>query len=146
MYHFHLFQIMMEEKFSFFQKTNLEGKNLPTRNYWNDFIKIKSWLKMPMIKFCLLKNPTTIWDLVSLIKKGPFPQTVFPSIWDTIVQSSNLFFQPKQCVQQIIDAETLLKVVSKIVEDIPNICLSKFKVIYCNSIVYCSDPDWKHFQ
>ena len=43
---------------------------------------------------------------------------------------SNLFSQPKQCVQQVVDAETLLKVVSKIVEDIPNICLSKFKVIY----------------
>ena len=43
---------------------------------------------------------------------------------------SNLFSQPKQCVQQVVDAETLLKVVSKIVEDIPNICLSKFKVIF----------------
>ena len=37
------------------------------------------------------------------------------------------FNQPK-CVQQVIDAETLLKVVSKIIEDIPNICLSKFKM------------------
>ena len=59
----------MEGKFSFFQKTDLEGKKLPTKNYWNDFIKLKSCLKMPMIKICLLKNPTTTWDLVSLIKK-----------------------------------------------------------------------------
>ena len=74
----------MEEKFSFFQKTDLEGKKLPTRNYWNDFIKIKSSLKMPMIKICLLKNPTMIWDLVCLIKKGAFCQTGFPLIWDII--------------------------------------------------------------
>jgi len=64
----------------------------------------------------------------SAFPQGAFPQTGFPSIWDTIAQSSNLFSQPKQCVQQVVDAETLLKVVSKIVEDIPNICLSKFKM------------------
>jgi len=64
----------------------------------------------------------------SAFPQGAFPQTGFPSFWDTIAQSSNLFSQPKQCVQQVVDAETLLKVVSKIVEDIPNICLSKFKM------------------
>merc|ERR1739844_532204 len=64
----------------------------------------------------------------SAFPQGAFPQTGFPSIWDTIAQSSNLFSQPKQCVQQVVDADTLLKVVSKIVEDIPNICLSKFKM------------------
>ena len=31
-------------------------------------------------------------------------------------------------MQQVVDTETLLKIVSEIVEDIPNICLSKFKM------------------
>ena len=34
----------------------------------------------------------------------------------------------KQCVQQVIDADSLLKIITKIVDDIPNICLSKFKM------------------
>merc|ERR1711874_696875 len=34
----------------------------------------------------------------------------------------------QQCVQQVIDADSLLKIVTKIVDDIPNICLSKFKL------------------
>ena len=37
--------------------------------------------------------------------------------------------QPKsECVQQVVDSATLLDVVTKIVNDIPNICLSKFKL------------------
>ena len=59
----------------------------------------------------------------SAFPQGTFPQTGFPSI----AQSSILFSQPKQCVQQVDDTETLLKIVSKIVEDIPNICVSNFK-------------------
>merc|ERR1711874_822494 len=38
------------------------------------------------------------------------------------------FYPKQQCVQQVIDADSLLKIVTKIVDDIPNICLSKFKL------------------
>ena len=41
---------------------------------------------------------------------------------------SGLFHSQKQCVQQVIDADSLLKIITKIVDDIPNICLSKFKM------------------
>ena len=46
-----------------------------------------------------------------------------------LILFSSLFGVPKQqCIQQVVDAETLLKVVSKIIDDVPNICLSKFKM------------------
>ena len=41
---------------------------------------------------------------------------------------SSLLHSQKQCVQQVIDADSLLKIITKIVDDIPNICLSKFKM------------------
>merc|ERR1712113_1329974 len=40
----------------------------------------------------------------------------------------SLLHSQKQCVQQVIDADSLLKIITKIVDDIPNICLSKFKM------------------
>jgi hypothetical protein len=36
--------------------------------------------------------------------------------------------QQRQCVQKVVDADTLISVISKIIDDIPNICLSKFKL------------------
>merc|ERR1711860_218147 len=45
-------------------------------------------------------------------------------IWDN---SENRFSQPK-CTQKIVDGETLLRVINAIIEDIPDICLSKFKM------------------
>jgi hypothetical protein len=51
------------------------------------------------------------------------------SPWNTFDTShSSLFHPQKQCVQQVIDADSLLKIITKIVDDIPNICLSKFKM------------------
>merc|ERR1712062_58551 len=41
--------------------------------------------------------------------------------------SQNWFNQPK-CTQKIVDGETLLRVINAIIEDIPDICLSKFKM------------------
>merc|ERR1711862_357184 len=41
--------------------------------------------------------------------------------------SLNWFNQPK-CTQKIVDGETLLRVINAIIEDIPDICLSKFKM------------------
>jgi len=49
------------------------------------------------------------------------------SPWNTF-DTSSLFHPKQQCVQQVIDADSLLKIVTKIVDDIPNICLSKFKL------------------
>ena len=51
-----------------------------------------------------------------------------------LCQSSNLFSQLKQCVHQVDDAGTLIKVVSKIVEDIQNICSPN---LYTDAV----DPD-----
>merc|ERR1711997_1390258 len=48
------------------------------------------------------------------------------SPWNTF--DTSLFHPQKQCVQQVIDADSLLKIITKIVDDIPNICLSKFKM------------------
>merc|ERR1711997_468831 len=48
------------------------------------------------------------------------------SPWNTF--DSSLFHPQKQCVQQVIDADSLLKIITKIIDDIPNICLSKFKL------------------
>merc|ERR1711997_106302 len=42
--------------------------------------------------------------------------------------TSSLLHSKPQCVQQVIDADSLLKIITKIVDDIPNICLSKFKM------------------
>merc|ERR1712050_760324 len=47
--------------------------------------------------------------------------------WNTY-DTSSLLHSQKQCVQQVIDADSLLKIITKIVDDIPNICLSKFKM------------------
>merc|ERR1712183_433654 len=44
------------------------------------------------------------------------------------VDTSSLLHSKPQCVQQVIDADSLLKIITKIVDDIPNICLSKFKM------------------
>ena len=48
------------------------------------------------------------------------------SPWNTF--DTSLFHPQKQCVQQVIDADNLLKIITKIIDDIPNICLSKFKL------------------
>merc|ERR1712062_86201 len=50
-----------------------------------------------------------------------------PLPWTTY-DTSSLLHSQKQCVQQVIDADSLLKIITKIVDDIPNICLSKFKM------------------
>merc|ERR1712038_709207 len=50
-----------------------------------------------------------------------------PLPWTTY-DTSSLLHSQKQCVQQVIDADSLLKIITKIVDDIPNICLSKFKL------------------
>merc|ERR1711962_1198794 len=49
-----------------------------------------------------------------------------PLPWTTY--DTSLLHSQKQCVQQVIDADSLLKIITKIVDDIPNICLSKFKM------------------
>jgi len=56
----------------------------------------------------------------------PFPQTSFDDALARLSQQSNL--HKPQCVQQMVDIDTLNKVVSKLINDIPNICLSRFKM------------------
>merc|ERR1712156_967142 len=51
----------------------------------------------------------------------------FVPFWDQSQPSQNWFNQPK-CTQKIVDGETLLRVINTIIEDIPDICLSKFKM------------------
>merc|ERR1712113_1279882 len=51
----------------------------------------------------------------------------FVPVWDQSEPSQNWFNQPK-CTQKIVDGETLLRVINAIIEDVPDICLSKFKM------------------
>jgi len=55
-------------------------------------------------------------------------QTMQPSITSNFRPVNTENSEPPKCKSKVVDGETLLKVIHSLIEDIPNICLSKFKL------------------